>query len=51
MYYMGWMTKYKWTVDEVDNSELEALLDMDIIEAKIEMATKGKAVQYIDDVL
>ena len=51
LYYMGWMRKYHWTIDDVDNSDLAVLLDLDLVELKVDDALNGKAIKYIDDIL
>lgn len=51
LYVMGWLRKYHWTLDEVDDADLATLLDMDILELKVDDALEGRAPVFIDEVL
>lgn len=51
------MLDYHMTLEDIDNTDLELLLDMEIVDSKIEAAAeqqrhkKGKKMAHIDQIL
>ncbi|MBR3623219.1 MAG: hypothetical protein IKN43_07740 [Selenomonadaceae bacterium] len=48
---MGFCKEYGWTLEEVENTALEDLLDMTAIKSKVENGFESKPQAYIDDIL